>query len=825
MKFTLAGGDDSPFTVDLDGQTVVGEIPGYEVRESYEVPGDEVTDAGAERPATRRVRVARRGEPGYVEGFLEDLQRRGLFVVPYDPVFTHASEHRGEPPVGGGTNESGVFPARRGTRGTAKAGDRHAARREGTVSPVVERGSAAKVYDALLGYFPRYLTLEEVSTAAGVSREVARRSLEALEGARLALRRAEGWGARLSARAPGGLQGLPPEEPERGATWNDAGAPTLFYCLGRPVDGFAWVARDGVPLAGPGITAGGGGDGQLEARYRPDFDPALVAGGFELAARVTTRPSVGVPDFEAAIVFMKGGREVAVACELELIGAIDARVLGELEAGGIPREVVLGGRGAGTPGRPSPGEAFESLRSLVEGFARAGPSNLLVDSYHSEILNPLVLPTGFDATMHGRIAEAVRLIDADAGRKFATRVLKGLARTVPPSWLGERLGELSGLYGVPVSEEDISSKLIATTPLAPINREDVKKQIRKLLEEAKEFSDNLDNKGALYKVLAARDIAKKATFGGSDEEIESLAKTVRVKYNKQNEITFSMAKYLREHHNDARGFINEFGLHFFNPMSPSDRKILTTITREWLGGQIPRGDAATAKQELRGILAEECILRPMIAWARANGFHVQDPVEGSHFEVVVGNDPKTGTQRTLELVFWPEPRGEGIQFDLRSAHGYDVTTAQKDHNVLEKFDIKGGFGRGYQQFLAFFGVILLSRGFSDKRKVKKFRDGIPGANKRVGRYSNRNASDLKVDVVHWKDLPSFLKEKYRGVVEGRGLVYRAFELPPFLDHFVGHYISVRRREGAAELFKSFARILTAFRRAYLAPKGAGGGRG
>jgi len=92
-------------------------------------------------------------------------------------------------------------------------------------------------------------------------------------------------------------------------------------------------------------------------------------------------------------------------------------------------------------------EHFASLKSYVAGIAEIGLGNIMTTSYHSEDLNPMTLPFGFNAQMQAQILRALREIAPVETRALIRDHLVELATSVPPDWFIARLSMLDAIYG------------------------------------------------------------------------------------------------------------------------------------------------------------------------------------------------------------------------------------------------------------------------------------------------------------------------------------------------------------------------------------------
>ncbi len=92
-------------------------------------------------------------------------------------------------------------------------------------------------------------------------------------------------------------------------------------------------------------------------------------------------------------------------------------------------------------------EHFASLKSYVAGIAEIGLANIITTSYHSEALNPMTLPFGFNAQMQAQILRALREIAPGETRALIRDHLVELATSVPPAWFIARLSLLDAIYG------------------------------------------------------------------------------------------------------------------------------------------------------------------------------------------------------------------------------------------------------------------------------------------------------------------------------------------------------------------------------------------
>ncbi len=92
-------------------------------------------------------------------------------------------------------------------------------------------------------------------------------------------------------------------------------------------------------------------------------------------------------------------------------------------------------------------EHFASLKSYVAGIAEIGLSNIITTSYHSEELNPMTLPFGFNAQMQAQILRALRELAPSETRALVRDHLVELVTSVPRDWFIDRLSMLDAIYG------------------------------------------------------------------------------------------------------------------------------------------------------------------------------------------------------------------------------------------------------------------------------------------------------------------------------------------------------------------------------------------
>ncbi|MHA1731022.1 MAG: leucine-rich repeat domain-containing protein [Promethearchaeota archaeon] len=187
----------------------------------------------------------------------------------------------------------------------------------------------------------------------------------------------------------------------------------------------------------------GGASYRYEHCFELANDPILFEKGVKICARV----EVDFGTVRNRIVFKRGSSEATVdcvhtaVCVLEVEEAFSAYSDGE-------KIVELSRSTENRPVNLIPEEHFVSLKSYVGGLAEFGIGALLNASYHSETINPMILPFGFNSAMQKQVVHALRKVAPEATRLLIREHILYLARSVTREWFTARLGLINNIYGI-----------------------------------------------------------------------------------------------------------------------------------------------------------------------------------------------------------------------------------------------------------------------------------------------------------------------------------------------------------------------------------------